>query len=548
MNNKGNKHRALMLLTILICASLSSPSLVGAQEAAARQKLISQVQKAIDIIRENHVDQPGDESLTASSLSGMLKALDPHSDYLDRKTFQDFNEKQNSEYFGIGAYVRTINNATYVIEPFKDSPASRAGLRYGDHIVAVDGKDTSAFRSDQVIPLLLGERGTKVVVAVKRSGNPAPLTTTITRDGIWRPSIPTYYLIKPNIGYIGLTLSFQSTTTQELRKAMAELREEGAESFILDLRENTGGYLEQAISVADQFLQRGQTVVSVRGRSGRNRDRIAVAENGTTENFPLVVMINQYSASASEIVAGAIQDHDRGLIVGETSFGKGLVQQIFPLSNGGALFLTIAHYYTPSGRLIQRDYSKGSLFEYYYRRGSDDATQKPSNPGADMKKTDLGRLVYGGGGIEPDTKVDPPPQITPVQNRLYHAVDLFVRELVSGQVEGYRQFKLNGITYDYKMKGNEYVISDDLLKRYRDYAVNFYKGSPGYYITTAMIDENLDWQRNRIRQELLLAAYGSDKSQQGMAHLDTQLQRAVSEMPKAADIAIRSWRRRRSNS
>jgi len=537
-----------MLLVILICPLFTAPTLVNAQEAAARQKLISQVQRAIDIIREKHVDQPDDETLTASSLQGMLKALDPHSDYLDRKSYQEFTEKQNSEYYGIGAYVRTINNATYVVEPFKGSPASRAGLRYGDHIVAVDAKDTSALRSDQVTPLLIGERGTKVVVTVKRLGITEPLTMTITRDGIWRPSIPNYYLIKPNIGYIGLTRYFQATTTQELRKAMADLREMGAESFILDLRDNTGGYLEQAIRVSDQFLQRGQTIVSVRERSGRNHDRIFVAENGTTENFPLIVMINRFSASASEIVAGAIQDHDRGLIVGETSFGKGLVQNIFPLSNGGALFLTIAHYYTPSGRLIQRDYSKGSLFEYYSRRGADGATQKSSNPGADVKKTDLGRSVYSGGGIDPDVKLDRAPTITPIQGRLYHAVDLFVRELVSGQVEPYQRFKLDGITYDYKMKGNEYIINDDLMKRYRDYAVKFYKENPGYYITTAMIDENLVWQRNRIRQELLLAAYGSDKSEQGMADLDTQLQRAVSEMPKAADIAIRFWRRRRSNS
>src|SRR5262245_14538009 len=280
MNKNGMKHPTFMLLAILICALLTAPILVNAQEEAAKQKLISQVQRAIDIIRENHVDQPDGETLTASSLEGMLKALDPHSDYLDRKSYQEFSEKQNSEYYGIGAYVRTINNATYVVEPFKDSPASRAGLRYGDNIVAVDGKDTSALRSDQVTPLLLGERGTKVVVTVKRSGVPEPLKMTITRDGIWRPSIPNYYLIKPNIGYIGLTRSFQATTTQELRKAMADLREMGAESFILDLRANFGVYLEQAISVADQFLQQGQTIVSVRGRSGRGHDRTAVAENG----------------------------------------------------------------------------------------------------------------------------------------------------------------------------------------------------------------------------------------------------------------------------
>jgi carboxyl-terminal processing protease len=234
--------------------------------------------------------------------------------------------------------------------------------------------------------------------------------------------------------------------------------------------------------------------------------------------------------------------------VGETSFGKGLVQNIIPLSNGAGLLLTTGHYYTPSGRLIQRDYSKGSLFEYYYRRSVDGEVPKASNPPTDVKKTDLGRVVYGGGGIEPDVKVDGPAAVTPVQGRLYHAVDLFVRELVSGQVEHSQQFKLNGITYDYKMKGNEYPVDDALLKRYRDYAVKFYQDHPDYGVTTAMIDENLAWQRTRIRQEVLLAAYGSDRAQQGMADLDTQLQRAVSEMPKAADIAVKSWRRKRSSS
>src|SRR5262249_29783774 len=156
-NKNKKKHRAFMLLAILICALFTAPALVNAQEAATRQKLINQVQQAIDIIREKHVDQPDDEALIGSSLQGMLKTLDPHSDYLERKRFRDFTEKQNSEYYGIGAFVRTINNATYVVEPFKDSPASKAGLRYGDNIVAVDGKDTSAFRSDQVTPLLLGE-------------------------------------------------------------------------------------------------------------------------------------------------------------------------------------------------------------------------------------------------------------------------------------------------------------------------------------------------------------------------------------------------------
>jgi carboxyl-terminal processing protease len=540
MNQSGQKRTIAIFFAIFICAMISLPPLVNAQDS--RQKLVDQYQKALEIIRDKYVVELGDDALTKSAIQGMLKSLDPHSDYMDRKTFKEFLEKQNSEYFGIGSYVRTINQATYIVEPFKGSPASRAGLRYGDQIVSVDGKDTSKWTSDKVSELLIGPRGTQVTITVKRLGVDEPVMAKITRDSIYRPSIPTFYLIKPNIGYIGLTRSFQATTSEELEKAMEFLREKGADRFILDLRNNNGGYLDQAIRVCDQFLQRGQSIVSVRGRSGRNNNQNSVAENGTNENFPLIVMIDRYSASASEIVAGAIQDHDRGLIIGERSFGKGLVQGIFPVPNSGALILTIAHYYTPSGRLIQRDYSNGSLFEYYYRRNLDGGVQP--NPRADEKKTDLGRTVYGGGGIDPDIKVDNAPGFTQTQNRLYHAASLFVRELVSGQIQGYQQFKLNGITYDYDLQGNEYTISDDLLKRYRDFADKFYKANPEFGITTAMIDEeaNLVWARNQIRQEVLLAAYGGDRATQGMAGQDLQLQRAVSEMPKAADLALRSWR------
>jgi carboxyl-terminal processing protease len=542
MNKSGQKHTIGTYFAMIICAVIMLAPLVNAQDAASRQKLIDQYQKALDIIREKYIVELDQETLTKTAIQGMLKSLDPHSDYMDRQTFREFLEKQNSEYYGIGSYVRTIHQGTYIVEPFKDSPASRAGFRYGDQIVAVDGKDTSNWSSEKVSTLLIGPRGTQVTVTIKRLGVADPLTVKITRDGIYRPSIPSYYLIKPNIGYIGLTRSFQSTTSEELERAMEFLREKGADRFILDLRNNNGGYLDQAIRVCDQFLKRGQSIVTVRGRSGRNNNQNSVAENGTNENFPLIVMIDRFSASASEIVAGAIQDHDRGLIVGEQSFGKGLVQGIFPMPSSGALILTIAHYYTPSGRLIQRDYSNGSLFEYYYRRSPNGGSEK--KPRGDEKKTDLGRIVYGGGGIEPDVKVDNAPGFTPVQNRLYDALCFFVRDLVSGQVAGYQQFKLDGITYDFDLQGNEYTISDDLIKLYRDFADRFYKANTDYGVTTAMIDDNpnLIWARNQIRREVLLAAYGGDRAQQGMAMLDVQLQRAVSEMPKAADLALRSWR------
>ncbi len=551
--NKGQQKVLILAFAALVAlGGIVLAPFASAQDSQAQTKLSNDYQKALDLVRQNYVVELDQETLTKAAIQGMLKSLDPHSDYMDRKTFQEFSEKQRSEYFGIGAQIGYRNRATYIIEPFKRSPASRAGLLYGDHIIAINGEDTSSWTSDRVRNNLVGPRGTEVTVTVKRPGVAEPITTTITRDAISYPSIPNYFMVKPGIGYIGLTRNFQATTNDELTRAMAELREQGAESFILDLRGNGGGYLEQAILVADRLLQRGQTIVSTRGRPGRGFDQEAIAKVGASENFPLVVLTDRRTASASEIVSGAIQDHDRGLIIGETTFGKGLVQRIFPLpSSGGALTLTIAHYYTPSGRLIQRDYSNGSLFEYYARRSAAGDVTPPKNT-SDEKKTDLGRTVYGGGGIEPDIKVDSlsfftPEFFTTAQGRLFTGVFIFVRELINGQVAGHPEFKINRIEYDHKLAANEFLVTDSVLKSFREFAAKYYKDNPDQGVTPAMIEDNIVWLRARIRYEVLAAAYGSDKADQGLADLDLQLQRAVSEMPNAAELARRSWRQNTAN-
>ncbi|HEY7184177.1 MAG TPA: S41 family peptidase [Blastocatellia bacterium] len=551
MKKGQQKVLAFVFAAVVALGGIALAPFVSAQDSLTQTKLSSDYQKAMDIVRQNYVVELDNDTLTKAAIQGMLKSLDPHSDYMDRKTFEEFNEKQSSEYYGIGAQIGVRNRVTYVLEPFRNSPAARAGLRYGDHIVAINGEDTSSWDSNRVRNLLVGPRGTEVTVTVKRPGVPEPITTTITRDAISYPSIPNYYIVKPGVGYIGLTRNFQRTTNEELTKAMASLREEGAEDFILDLRGNGGGYLDQAIRVCDRLLQRGQTIVTVRGRPGRGFDQEAIAETGASENFPLVVLTDRRTASASEIVSGAIQDHDRGLIIGEPTFGKGLVQRIFNIqSSGGALTLTIAHYYTPSGRLIQRDYSNGSLFEYYFRRNGGDAP--PPKNTADEKKTDLGRTVYGGGGIDPDIKVDPVTflsveNFTPTQIRLFSGVFLFVRELVNGQIAGHPEFKTKGIEYDHKLTPNEFLVTDSVLNSFREFAAKFYKDNPDYGVTPAMIEDNIVWLRARIRYEALTAAYGSDRADQGLADLDVQLQRAVSEMPNAADLARRSWRQNTAN-
>ncbi len=529
-------------LALAVSVALIAPRLAAAQEAAAARRISDDYQKAADIIRSKYVVDVDDETLSKVAIQGMLKSLDPHSDYYDPKSYKEFNDRQHSQYFGIGSLIRTANKQTYVAEPFKGSPASRAGLRYGDQIIGVNDNDTSNWTSDRVRTLLLGERGTTIKVKVKRLGVAEPITVSITRDGIWRPSIPNYYIVKPGVGYVGLTTNFQTTTSRELANAMADLREQGANSFILDLRGNGGGLLDQGIRVCDQFLQRGQKIVTTKSRPGVDFNQDEYARIGASENFPLVLLVDRQSASASEIVAGAIQDHDRGLIVGEQTFGKGLVQRIFPLINGGALVLVIAHYYTPSGRLIQRDYSNGSIFEYYTRRDASGETRAGAKR-TEERKTDLGRTVYGGGGIEPDVKVENPEfYLTSAQVRLQHAIFLFTRELVSGQVSIAPNFKLNGIEYDHNLKPTEFVITDDILKNFREFAVKFYRDNPDYGLTPAAIDTNLNWVRKQLRFEVLTAAYGTDRAQQGIAEYDVQLQKGIAEIPEAAALTARSWK------
>ncbi|MGH9800638.1 MAG: S41 family peptidase [Blastocatellia bacterium] len=543
MNNLLKKLSLFGLLALAIGAALIAPILVKAQDGAMARRISDDYQKAAEIISKYHFTNADEETLSKYAISGMLKTLDPHSDYLDPKSFKEFNEKQHNQYFGIGALIGTRHKVTYVLEPFKGSPASKAGLRYGDHIVAVDDKDTSTWSSDKVRQLLLGERGTQLTVSVKRLGIAAPIKATITRDGIPRPSIPVFFMAKPGIGYIGMTAGFQSTTNREMAVAMASLREQGAESFILDLRGNGGGYLDQGVRVCDQLLQRGQRIVAQKGRNGLGFDEEYFVRIGASENFPLVVLVDRQTASASEIVAGAIQDHDRGLIVGEQTFGKGLVQRIFPLVNSGGLILTIAHYYTPSGRLIQRDYSNGSLFEYYYRRSPSGEATAVAPKRTDERQTDLGRTVYGGGGIEPDIKLESTEYMTPAQVRLSHGIFLFARDLVAGQIAIAPGFKVNGLEYDHRLKPTEFVINDEILKAQKEFLTRFYRDNPEYGLTALAIEENAKWLHRQLRYEVLTAAYGTDRAQQGIADWDGILQKGLSEMPNAADLATRAWKR-----
>jgi carboxyl-terminal processing protease len=348
--------------------------------------------------------------------------------------------------------------------------------------------------------------------------------------------VPDWYLLKPGVGYIDMTRGFNYSTTDELREALDALHARGATSLVLDLRNNTGGFLDQAIKVAEVFLSSGADILTQKGRNPL-RDQTPKSRNKSADPIPLVILINDNTASASEIVAGAMQDHDRALIVGETSFGKGLVQSIIPLDSGGALTLTSAKYYTPSGRLIQRDYSGGGFYDYYTHGGSKRLDLKPGDirPAGPEKKTDTGRPVYEGGGISPDEAVNPR-TITPAQRRLLHPLFAFTRELVNGRAHGAAQYKVPGsIDFEHELQPEEFPITGPVLEAFKEFVAN----DSTFKNLSPILDRNRSFIELQLRFNLVTAAYGRIMGERVFITTDDQqVIKAIDSLPRARDLAM----------
>ena len=339
-----------------------------------------------------------------SSIDGMLRTLDPHTSFLEPKEYTDMQDRQKGTFYGLGILVTKRNDQVTVITPLEGTPAARLGIRAGDVISEVEGVATDDLPLDDVVKRLKGPKGSTVNIKILRVGIEEPIPLTITRAAIPTNSISNVLMIRPGVGYIRIK-DFTSTTVRELGDAIDKLQGEGMQRLVLDLRQNPGGLLDAAVGVADHFLEKGQMIVYTKGRTAdAAQDYFAPGKHDRID-VPLVVLVNRGSASASEIVAGAIQDHDRGLVVGETSWGKGLVQSVYSLQYGAGLALTTSKYYTPAGRNIQRDYS--SFYDYYVADEGADIVEVPLSQ-REQFKTDTGRVVYGGGGITPDVIVKQP--------------------------------------------------------------------------------------------------------------------------------------------
>jgi carboxyl-terminal processing protease len=532
----------------------------GRSTAASEELIERDYDEALGVVSDNYADEIDYEKASQAAIQGMLSTLDPHSTFFTKTDFDRLKQDHESSFYGIGVSILRHRDGVYVQAVVRDTPADRAGLRYGDRIVEVDGKDASNFTSDQVSKGVRGPRGEPVTIKVERAGALAPLYFTIIRDAVPLPSIRTYHMIRPGTGYVALTGGFTATTSEELEETLERLQRQGMRQVVLDLRNNPGGLLPQAIKVAGQFLPRGATVVSVRGRT-ENAQTVVYknTEFDADQDYPLVVLVNRNSASASEIVAGAIQDHGRGLLVGETSFGKGLVQHVFSLPMGYGLTLTTQKYYTPYGRSIQREYTGGSFYDYYVRhdpadeprpqtpaapsvpaapdagaadRPTPQPTPKPT-PAGPAFRTAAGRVFYGGGGITPDIEVKPLDVTATARLRLFEAAFHFTRQLVAGQIAGLENYRVEKVLYDQQMRAADFPVNDRVLEAFRE----FVRKDPTLGLTAAQVDAEADYARLRVREEIATAAYGSEAGLRVLLDADPQLLRALEVFPDAKRLA-----------
>lgn len=515
------------------------PTITSADTALTPQRVVSDYREALDVIDENYAGKVDHESITESSMQSMLWTLDPHSSFFTSAEFEKLTEEQASQFYGIGVSIMQRHNGVYVESVIPNTPADKAGLRFGDRFVKIDGKEATEWTSSEVSRNVRGERGTKVNLLIERASAEKPVEFNIVRGGVPLPSIRNYFMLDDGVGYIGFVGGFQETSSDELNLAIEDLENQGMKSLILDIRGNPGGLLPQAIEIVGRFIPDDKTVVSVKGRSRYARSQELRTSGAADDHYPLVVLVNGSSASASEIVAGALQDYGRALIVGTDSFGKGLVQRVFQLPFGTGLTLTTARYYTPFGRSLQRDYSSGSIYEYYTHSnsmssaGGDDAPE-PKPAGSPVTTPD-GRVLYGGRGIEPDVVVKPE-EFGELKFRINEAAFFFVRQLVAGKIAGLESYKTEKQDQLTLLPPDALPVTDKLYEAFRKFAAS----EKALGLSSANIDSASDFAKLRVRQELATATHSNEAGVQVLLEADPQVLKGAELMPRAAALVDKS--------
>ncbi len=497
-------------VAVLACASATIGSTQAVKAASSDDDLTSgmrAVANVYSLVEKNFADPVSSErAIYQGAIPGMLQTLDPHSNFLDPEEWRDAQRRQSAQYYGVGMELTTDGDQVVVGQPFPNSPALAAGLRRGDMIVAVDKQNARGLDLGAVANLLRGPRGTPVAITVAREGVKDPITFTVTRAAIQTSLVDAFWL-RPGVAYLGITSFESQNVASDVEAGLNKLGENSITGLVLDLRGNPGGLVTEAVAVAGRYLRTGQTVVSHRGRAEAEQVfRAKPKPDG--QKYPIVVLVDRHSASAAEIVTGALQDHDRAWVMGETTFGKGLVQGQYELSEGAALVLTIAHYYTPSGRLIQRDYQHRSFFDYYYAGRNDGPNLK------DVKATDSGRTVYGGGGISPDEQYSPP------------HYSFFARRLAASGAF----FRFGSLYFSGKKPElpEEWTPDAAVLDRFKHYLRD-----EQFPFTDAEFTDARQFVSDQIRFELYRRAFGREAANHAALEGDAEVLHAIDSMPKA---------------
>jgi carboxyl-terminal processing protease len=516
--------------TVLFFLALTVGATVGDRLLALSNDARDHIRIYTELVQVAHASY-GEEvqykDLVFASIEGLVRSLDPHTSFLGPRAYTGMREKQAESFFGLGILVSMRNGLLTVITPIEGTPASRLGIRAGDVISSIEGEPTDTMSVDDAVSRLKGPKDTQVNIEISRRGLPEPIKMTVTRAEIPQTTVRYAHLLDDKTGYIWLT-DFNRSSGREMADAIRDLKAAGMERLIFDLRNNGGGLLDQAIEIADQFVPRNSMIVETRGRDQREIQPFLANSAGSDLDLPVVVLVNRGTASAAEIVSGAVQDHDMGIIVGTPTWGKGLVQTVYTLSYGAGLALTTAKYYTPAGRLIQRDYSD------YYDYVTADTPEflaefqraKDGDPSHPLFYTDLGREVYGGGGITPDYVVEPDTLTTFEQFLL--ARNAFVNFAVD-YTESHKEIAPDWYPSADTLASFESWLVDEEIASEQEVVEALGKegktpSEPGSYLSTM------------IRSEVLHLRYGKEAQQRAIAEGDKVIQEALRLFDRASEL------------
>ena len=514
---------ALFVLAIVAGAFVGDQLLALSDHTRDRLRLYTEL---LETSKEAYGSDVTYEDLVFASIRGMLRELDPHTNFLSPDAYTSMRDRQQGSFYGLGILVGVRDGKLTVITPIPGSPADRLGMKAGDVISLIEGDPTETMTLDDAVGRLKGPKDTKVTITVVRRGLEDPLELTITRAEVTQETVSYEYMLDDETGYVAIR-DFARSTGREVAEALKRLKGEGMKRLVLDLRNNGGGLLDQAIEVADQFVPGESKIVETRGRIRSSYSTYSSSGKYEELGLPLVVLVNGGTASAAEILSGAIQDHDVGLVIGEQTWGKGLVQTVYTLPYGAGIALTTAKYYTPSGRLIQRDYS--SYWDYYADYGHDDEVEvegDAENPEAQKKlgevfSTDLGRKVYGGGGITPD-----------VESTLDSAPDFvqFLRAraaFLNFAVDYLRESPVNTKSWQ---------PDDVVFEKLRSWLKQESIGTPQEIDEAFAEAETRKSALSEVQIEVMTAAFGVTEGHRVRSRIDNQLQKALSLFDDAREL------------